>query len=51
MTSRDACPCGHAGPASHLRLLHPDVWGDGPERWDDGEPVVIDTTLQPEDFR
>lgn len=68
MTSRDACSCGYAGPASHchlchttglasaelldhLRLLHPDAWGDGPDRWPDGEAVVVDLTLRPEDFR
>jgi hypothetical protein len=36
---------------NHLRLLHPEQWGDGPGRWPDGAPVVVDTTLQPEDFR
>lgn len=35
----------------HARLLHPAQWGDGPERWPDGTPVVYDTTLEPEDFR
>jgi hypothetical protein len=34
----------------HLRLLHPDVWGDGPLRWPDGRVVVYDTTLEPGDF-
>ena len=34
----------------HLRLLHPDVWGDGPMRWRDGQLVVIDETLSPVDF-
>lgn len=29
----------------HLRLLHPDRYGDGPETWPDGEFVVIDTTV------
>jgi hypothetical protein len=28
----------------HLRLMHPDDYGDGPERWPDGGPVVIDQT-------
>lgn len=34
----------------HLRLMHPTEYGDGPERWPDGEPVVEDTTLEPENF-
>lgn len=35
----------------HLRLIHPDVYGDGPECWPDGSVVVVDCTLEPEDFR
>lgn len=34
----------------HLRVLHPDVWGDGPQRWPDGRVVVFDATLEPGDF-
>jgi len=34
----------------HLRVIHPDVYGDGPERWCDGRIVVHDTTLEPGDF-
>lgn len=34
----------------HLRLMHPEVWGDGPDRWPDGQPVVQDMTLAPGDF-
>lgn len=34
----------------HVRLLHPDEYGDGPETWPDGSLVIIDTTLEPEDF-
>jgi hypothetical protein len=34
----------------HLRVLHPDVYGDGPERWPDGSVVVYDMTLDPADF-
>jgi hypothetical protein len=34
----------------HLRLMHPDVYGDGFERWADGRIVVYDTTLQPGEF-
>jgi hypothetical protein len=35
----------------HLRLLHPDDYEDGPERWPDGDIVVHDQTLEPKDFR
>lgn len=38
------------GLMDHLRLDHPDEYGDGPERWPDGETVIIDTTLEPGDF-
>lgn len=34
----------------HLRLNHPDDYGDGPDYWPDGRPVVIDQTLTPEQF-
>lgn len=34
----------------HLRVVHPEVYGDGPERWPDGSVVVYDQTLQPADF-
>jgi hypothetical protein len=34
----------------HLRLLHPDAWGDDPQLWPDGEVVVADLTLEPDDF-
>ena len=34
----------------HLRVNHPDAYGDGPERWPDGEVVVHDMTLEPTDF-
>jgi hypothetical protein len=34
----------------HLRVMHPEQYGDGPERWPDGRPVVVDTTLTPDDF-
>lgn len=33
----------------HIRLLHPSVDAE-PEFWSDGAVVVIDTTLEPEDF-
>lgn len=34
----------------HLRVLHPDAYGDGPERWPDGTLVVYDQTLEPGEF-
>lgn len=34
----------------HLRVMHPDEYGDGPERWPDGGIVIHDTTLEPRDF-
>jgi hypothetical protein len=33
----------------HLSILHPDVVEDF-ETWPDGSVVVIDSTLEPEDF-
>jgi hypothetical protein len=35
---------------NHLRLLHPEEYGDGFATWPDGEAVVIDDTLDPSDF-
>lgn len=34
----------------HLRVMHPDEYGDGPERWPDGSLVVYDDTLEPGEF-
>lgn len=34
----------------HLRVMHPEQYGDGPERWPDGSLVVYDQTLEPEEF-
>jgi hypothetical protein len=34
----------------HLRLMHPAEYGDGPDRWPDGETVTVDRTLDPTDF-
>ncbi len=34
----------------HLRDEHPDEWGDGPMTWPDGEIVIVDETLTPDDF-
>lgn len=36
--------------ADHIRLLHPDVDAD-PERWPDSQPVWVDLTLDPDDFK
>jgi hypothetical protein len=35
----------------HLRVMHPDVYGDGPELWPDGQVVILDDSLTPEDFQ
>lgn len=34
----------------HIRLIHPAAWAEGFERWPDGAPVVVDLTLDPQDF-
>lgn len=34
----------------HLRLYHPDDFGDGPATWPDGGVVMHDDTLEPKDF-
>ena len=34
----------------HLRENHPDEYGEGLATWPDGEVVVFDETLDPEDF-
>ncbi len=34
----------------HLRNVHPSEYGNGPELWPDGGIVVLDATLEPEDF-
>ena len=46
------CHLCHEPVASldHLRLLHPDVYGDGPARWPDAGLVVVDRTLEAGDF-
>jgi len=33
----------------HLRLIHPDHYEE-PARWPDGKRVVVDETLEPNDF-
>jgi len=34
----------------HLRVMHPDLYGEGPERWPDGGIVIHDADPRPEDF-
>lgn len=34
----------------HLRVVHPEAYGDGFMRWPDGRLVVVDQTLDPADF-
>lgn len=34
----------------HMRVVHPDYYGEGPKRWPDGELAVFDETLEPIDF-
>jgi hypothetical protein len=34
----------------HLRLFHPDLYGDGPERWPDGDVVLHQEDVSVEDF-
>lgn len=34
----------------HLRVVHPETWGGGPERWPDGRIVVHNTAMTPGDF-
>lgn len=33
----------------HVRIFHPDHY-EPLERWPDGNPVIIDDTLEPEEF-
>jgi hypothetical protein len=66
VTGRGCHGCGYGGGQAHchlchetnppdlldhIRIQHPDAWGDGPQRWPDGETVIVDTTLEPGDFR
>jgi hypothetical protein len=45
--TRKRCPA-HAALAR--QLMHPDRYGDGPQRWPDGSLVVLDATLEPGEF-
>lgn len=42
---------GIEGIADHIRILHPDEYGEGPERWPDGRVAVVDHTIGPDDFK
>jgi len=39
-----------SGILEHLLLIHPDVYGDGPDRWPDGGLVIVDQSLEPGHF-
>lgn len=41
---------GLEGAIDHIRVMHPDDYGDGPDRWPDGSLAIHDTTLEPSDF-
>jgi len=34
----------------HLRVIHPDQFGEGPATWPDGDVVIYDDSLEPKDF-
>lgn len=34
----------------HIRVMHPDLYGDGPERWPDGGLVIHDDDPDPSDL-
>jgi hypothetical protein len=40
---------GLESAVDHVRVMHPDQY-QPPERWPDGQIVVHDDTLSPEDF-
>ena len=40
---------GIAAGMDHFRVMHPDTFAQI-ETWPDGAPVVVDGTLEPEDF-
>lgn len=35
----------------HLRTIHPDAYAEGFEYWPDGKFVIVDTVLDPDDFK
>lgn len=47
--------CGEDVPSvellDHLRVMHPDHYGNGPERWPDGGIVIHDDDPQPDDAK
>ena len=40
--------CGDDTPdpkiLEHLRIMHPEAYGEGPQRWPDGGLVIVDAT-------
>lgn len=46
---RDAVP--DAEILDHLRVIHPEQYGDGPRTWPDGQLVITDAALEPSDFQ
>lgn len=46
----DGVPRSPVEMLDHLRVLHPEVYGDGPQRWPDGHLVIEDDTSEPDDF-
>lgn len=47
--------CGEDVPSAELldrlRVMHPDHYGDGPERWPDGGIVIYEPDAQPDDAK
>lgn len=35
-----------AGMLDHIRVHHPEEYGDGPESWPDGGLVIVDSTVE-----
>lgn len=35
---------------NHIRLIHPDEYGDGPDLWPDGRVVIEDADVTPEEI-
>jgi hypothetical protein len=46
----ESLPAEAEAIVEHLRVFHPEEYGDGPDRWPDGSVVLIDKTLDPDDF-
>jgi hypothetical protein len=41
---------GIAAAAGHFRLIHPEAYEEL-QRWPDGSPVVVDESIDPDDFK